>query len=582
MTDALDALRCSVDRLAGVVGTLDPARLTQPAYPTEWTVADTLSHMGSGAVIFVRLIDDFLAGVETPGDAFPAVWDGWNAKSPTGSGPTRSSPTGRCSTDSRASAPTSGAVPYHPRTDGHRLRHPGRTAAQRARPPHVGRRGGIRPVRHHRAGGHGIGDRRARQHAAGFTARPTGAVRTVHLVTTDPRRGVTIVLGADAVTFAYADPVDGPDLVLPAEACIRLVYGRLDPGHAGGAGESPVLDELRRVFPVCRRVCRRLSPAPVGRWPGSRRCCRQPPAGARSRPAARAARSSSPGRGRSRSARRPLDLADLLDALGQGDQAEGVAELDQGVDECGGVGGPAHLGHEGPVDLEDVDRELPQVGQRRVARCRSRRWRSARPSSFRRVRRSTVAWASFISTVSVISMTSVVGVEPVGRRGRRSTSCDERVRLELAHRDVDRHGQAAARAARQRASWRAGLVEHPAADVDDLAAVLEHRDEPVRGDEPLGGVVPPDQRLDALDPEVGRGRRSAGRGGANCPAARPASSSVRRARRSLAASVHGLLEDDGLVAAGALGPVERDVGVAQQVLGRACGRPRRSRRWPTR
>jgi hypothetical protein len=43
--------------------------------------------------------------------------------------------------------------------------------------------------------------------------------------------------------------VDVPDLVLPAEACIRLVYGRLDPDHAGGAPEGPVLDELRRAFP---------------------------------------------------------------------------------------------------------------------------------------------------------------------------------------------------------------------------------------------------------------------------------------------------------------------------------------------
>ena len=73
----------SVDRLAALVGPLEPATLTVPAYPTEWTIADTLSHLGSGAVIFLRLARRRVAGVETPGDAFPAVWDEWNAKSPT-------------------------------------------------------------------------------------------------------------------------------------------------------------------------------------------------------------------------------------------------------------------------------------------------------------------------------------------------------------------------------------------------------------------------------------------------------------------------------------------------------------------
>jgi hypothetical protein len=43
--------------------------------------------------------------------------------------------------------------------------------------------------------------------------------------------------------------VDDPDLVLPAEALIRLVYGRLDPEHTPPVGGTADLDELRRVFP---------------------------------------------------------------------------------------------------------------------------------------------------------------------------------------------------------------------------------------------------------------------------------------------------------------------------------------------
>lgn len=249
MSDALAALHASVDRLAGVVGPLDPARLTESAYPAEWTIADTLSHIGSGAVIFLRLIDDSLAGVETPGDAFPMVWDEWNAKTPAEQG-------------------ADALVADRALLD----RLEGLDAEERGR-----FRSTLGPMD---VDFDALVALRLNEHAlhtwdvevavdpsasvgpeatacvidglerfAGFTARPTGSERTVHVVTSDPRRGVTIVLGADAVSFGYGDPVDVPDLVLPAEACIRLVYGRLDPDHAGGAPEGPVLDELRRAFP---------------------------------------------------------------------------------------------------------------------------------------------------------------------------------------------------------------------------------------------------------------------------------------------------------------------------------------------
>jgi hypothetical protein len=41
-----------------------------------------------------------------------------------------------------------------------------------------------------------------------------------------------------------------PDLELPSEAFIRLVYGRLDPAHTPEvSGRPTVLEELRRAFP---------------------------------------------------------------------------------------------------------------------------------------------------------------------------------------------------------------------------------------------------------------------------------------------------------------------------------------------
>ena len=62
----------------------------------------------------------------------------------------------------------------------------------------------------------------------------------------------------------------------------------------------------------------------------------------------------------------PFELLVRLDPLGQGHQPERASELDQRVDQGRGIGRPAHVRHERPVDLQDVHRELAQVGERRV------------------------------------------------------------------------------------------------------------------------------------------------------------------------------------------------------------------------
>ncbi len=249
MSDSLAALHDSVDRLAALVAPLAPEVLGTPAYPTEWTIADTLSHVGSGAVIFLRLVDDSLAGEETPGDAFPAVWDEWNAKSPA---------------DQAADALVADRALLD-RLEGLSEEERGRVHLKLG--PMTADFVGLVDLR---LGEHALhtwdvevaldpaatvgGQATGRlidglERFAGFTARPTGAERTVTIVTTDPRRGFQVVLAADAVTFGPVDPVDSPDVVLPAEACIRLVYGRLDPDHTPAVEGGDELEELRRVFP---------------------------------------------------------------------------------------------------------------------------------------------------------------------------------------------------------------------------------------------------------------------------------------------------------------------------------------------
>jgi hypothetical protein len=76
----------------------------------------------------------------------------------------------------------------------------------------------------------------------------------VHLVTSSPERRFTLE-AADAVTVAASPDGedagrDTPELRLPAESLIRLVYGRLDPAHTPPVEARGVdLDELRRMFP---------------------------------------------------------------------------------------------------------------------------------------------------------------------------------------------------------------------------------------------------------------------------------------------------------------------------------------------
>ena len=82
MTDPLPTLRASSDRLRALVEPLAADQLEAQAYPSEWTIAQVLSHIGSGAIIGRRALDDGLVGADTPEDFAPSTWDVWNAKSP--------------------------------------------------------------------------------------------------------------------------------------------------------------------------------------------------------------------------------------------------------------------------------------------------------------------------------------------------------------------------------------------------------------------------------------------------------------------------------------------------------------------
>jgi uncharacterized protein (TIGR03083 family) len=249
MSDSLAALDASVDRLATLVGPLDLAQLTAPAYPSEWSIADTLSHLGSGAVIFHRLLGDALAGVETPADAAPEVLDVWNAKAPA---------------DQAADALRADRELID-RLEG--LDDDARERVNFSFGPMTIDFARLVSMRLNEHALHTwdvevaldpsatIGPEATEQVIdqlglmAGYLGKATGSERTVHIVTSSPRRVIAVDLQADGVTLSYGGPVGEPVVDLPAEACIRLVYGRLDPEHAAGVASGADLDELRRAFP---------------------------------------------------------------------------------------------------------------------------------------------------------------------------------------------------------------------------------------------------------------------------------------------------------------------------------------------
>ena len=89
---------------------------------------------------------------------------------------------------------------------------------------------------------------------AGRSAQPDGQQRKVRVSTTDPERQFILATGEE-VTLAPVDADATPELGLselrlPAEALIRMVYGRLDEAHTPPAETAGVeLGELRPIFP---------------------------------------------------------------------------------------------------------------------------------------------------------------------------------------------------------------------------------------------------------------------------------------------------------------------------------------------
>jgi uncharacterized protein (TIGR03083 family) len=248
----LAVLRASVTRLRAIVGGFDPDQYTRRAYPSEWTVADVLSHLGSSAVIFRGRLEAGLGGPAFTDDMAQPIWDEWNAKSP-------------------AAKVADGLAADNALLERFEAAVADDADAQFSLGPLTVDLEGFIDLRLNEHVLHTwdvevVLDPNATIPAASaaivvdhldlvvrFTGKPTGTARDLHVHTSDPTRDFLLSLGADSIGFGpYETNVANPtaaDLELSAEAFIRLVYGRFDAAHASPVRGDIDLDDLRQVFP---------------------------------------------------------------------------------------------------------------------------------------------------------------------------------------------------------------------------------------------------------------------------------------------------------------------------------------------
>jgi uncharacterized protein (TIGR03083 family) len=243
------AVRSSHDRLAGLLRPLSAAAVEGPSYAQDWSIADTASHLGSQAEIFGLFLDAGLAGEPAPGgDAYPPIWDRWNALAP--SEQVRQSIDANEAFVARVEQITYAerdrftlavfgsqldlAGVLATRLSEHALHSwdiavaldPSATVAPDAVDllvdglPATAARGG----------------------------RATAGVDPVNVITVAPARSFLLDV-SDPVTLQPTAEPGGDPLALPAEALIRVVYGRLDPDHTPVGADDPRLATLRTVFP---------------------------------------------------------------------------------------------------------------------------------------------------------------------------------------------------------------------------------------------------------------------------------------------------------------------------------------------
>jgi uncharacterized protein (TIGR03083 family) len=249
-------LRGSHDRLAGLVAPLTPEQIRARSFCTDWSIAQVLSHVGSGAEIGLLMLPGALGEGEPAGpEDFQPVWDVWNAKTP----------------DEQA-ADALAADERHVAT----LEQLTDEQLAKISLPFFGMELDAIGLVRLRLGEHALHtwdvavtlDPAATvspdavdlliDNVPSFLAPRLGKVPAdpfaVRIQTTGPQRDYLLATADTVIMTEY--PEDGTDvpvgeITMPAEALLRLAYGRLDPAHtpATVTGAPADLNQLRNIFP---------------------------------------------------------------------------------------------------------------------------------------------------------------------------------------------------------------------------------------------------------------------------------------------------------------------------------------------
>jgi uncharacterized protein (TIGR03083 family) len=248
--DWIAANRNSHDHLSAVVANMDEALAGSPSYDSEWSIGAAASHLGSQAEIFKLFLDAGLTGTPAPGiEAIQPIWDIWNAKAPL-------EQVVDCITANEAFVSRVEALSDAEKSDvsldlfGSALDLSGLLAMRLSEhaihtwdievaitPDALLPQGAVDLL---------VDRLSATAHRSGKTA---GSDDSFVIDTLQPARRFLVTTGPD-VTFGEGPDHASPDLTLPSEAMIRLVYGRLDTAHApADLADDDILAKVRAVFP---------------------------------------------------------------------------------------------------------------------------------------------------------------------------------------------------------------------------------------------------------------------------------------------------------------------------------------------
>jgi uncharacterized protein (TIGR03083 family) len=247
------ALRASHDRLTAIVNPLDADQLRARSYDSEWSIAQVLSHLGSGAEIFLLNLNSGLAGGDPPSrQDYEAIWDVWNELPP----------------DEQAAR----GVAVNGSLVG-RVESLSDAEAAAFRVAMFGRTMDLAGLLRMRLSEHAVHtwdvavalDPSARVSPDAvnllidgmgqmmpYMGKKAASPQVIAVTTTDPERAFTLDTGGVTLTAAAADTPPSGSLDLTAETLLRLVYGRVGES-AAASGEIRAsnvdLAGLRAVFP---------------------------------------------------------------------------------------------------------------------------------------------------------------------------------------------------------------------------------------------------------------------------------------------------------------------------------------------